>query len=343
MIFSIRDKISEILIMKVGLTYCGRFDRTKFTESSFDKLKKVKCYTYFEPKTNQRKGFIDEKQLKYIHLIYNLKDVIFFLYRDIYFTKYKGIITYHLGLCLKQLTNYIHLLEPDERLPSVSDEEIMLPKGLIKVEITDFIENTVHGLTPTRRSPFECKSKDVIGDRPPSILAEVDCGIDLSQGLLEGILNEKIYRLRDEGFANFYLHSLNETQKRMYSVIGCLPFYEYVTKTLKEFDGYCHPLQPHRVINRPNLTTREQILLVLMRNTSGLLYFTYVALFKWDTSHLDFYVNSVYPVLRSFQMEAIEFDEGLTDHEAMVVPSIIKEMSCEQFIERILNKSEHDF
>ena len=61
------------------------------------------------------------------------------------------------------------------------------------------------------------------------------------------------------------------------------------------------------------------------------------------SSPIDFYVNSVYPVLRSFQMEAIEFDEGLTDHEVMMVPPSIKEMSCEQFIERILNKSEHDF
>jgi len=337
MVLSVREPISEIIILKVGLTFCGEFDRTTFVESAFDKMRKVNCFTYFELEPKPTKGFIHEDQLKYVHLIYHLKDVLLFMYRDIH---PKHHYTFQLGRCLRQLINYIHLTEPGEENPSRSDEQIMIPKGLKKVFITDFIENTIYGLKATTpRSPFEINRNPSVSAQPPSILSEVEYPKRLSKGRLENILVEKAYRLREEGFSNFYQFSLKMTIERMYSLIGCLSFEDYVTKSLQEFDGYFHPLQPHIIINRPLLTMREQILLVLVRNTLDVLLYSYLGLFKWDTSPKEFYVNSVYPLLRSLQFDFIQFDDMLIQDEVLVVPSNFKEMSCEQFFEKIMNRN----
>jgi hypothetical protein len=333
--------ISELLVLREGLRYYDYYDKTLFVKEVFDEMSRYRCYTHFI-RTPNSEGIVSIEDIKFYYLVFKLKNLFHVLYSDIFEEKRP----YATGLvlsCIQVLSKYIYFSNSEEtnydgsKDDLIKEEMFLLPDGLFHVSKRDFIENCT----------FNCPARsdgDDLDDlfdnhhpyRLPLILKEVDDWNTWSFKKMESFVLDKSYQLRDLGFRYFYSQCIRYHQKMMYGMIGCLSFSYFLHKTFSTGGGYIHPLQPFRLIQRPFLTVREQVLIVLMNNSSNSLYYLYRNFFEFDMTLGDFYKKHVHEVLRSVRYEAIALDDTLTEGEVYLVPSQYPEISCEQFIQNLL-------
>jgi len=331
----LQETIIELMIFQEGKKYCKNYNRTLFINEVLDHLKKINGYTIFETVNQKSNGTIEVEEIKFHFLVLKIKNLISILYEDVH-TESKLFLTDLIVRCLKVLKEDILLHERIDQINSIKIEFVMLPSRHIQLSNVQFIENTINNTKSKRKSPFDynfLKNNHPI--QLPNVLNFLRNKSQYSSKTIEQIIDNKICKYRNHGSTEILNHCFFQSKKKIYSLVGCISFHEFLHLNLMELGGYFHPLQPKMKISKPFLNPREQITLLLLILNSGVISKIYNTLFISDTSPSEFYERIIYPTIRKIPFEIIEFNDEYSSNEIYMVPSEIPEITNDEFIQKI--------
>lgn len=335
-----KNSITEFLVLKEGLNYCGTFNQTLFIHQNFQEIPLKRCFAQFNRQMFSR-GHISIDDLKYMYLVIQLRSLIRVFFQDLY--KDNRFFATHLIMdCLRVLVPLIVFKDEvwedfdDEMEGEFTEEFFLIPGGLFEVSVKDFIENWVFDCPATSDCDREDFHIDFMRDKLPTILKEVKPDNLRTVESLNQFLIDLSFPIRDAAFDYYYRHLLKHHSKVVYGLIGGIPFTHFLQGAISKAEGYIHPLQPFRLIQRPFLKVREQVLIVMLRVSSKSLYFLYRNFFEYDTSLGIFYSDYVLKVLCVFQYEVIALDDSLSEDENFIVPDSYPEISTEAFLKALI-------
>ena len=200
---------------------------------------------------------------------------------------------------------------------SLNNKIIRLPA---KIRLKDYINNFLKNNHPIQL---------------PNVLNFLRNKSQYSSKTIEQIIDNKICKYRNHGSTEILNHCFFQSKKKIYSLVGCISFHEFLHLNLIELGGYFHPFQPKMKISKPFLTPREQITLLLLILNSGVISKIYNTLFISDTSPNEYYQRIIYPTIRKIPFEIIEFNDEYSSNEIYMVPSEIPEITNDEFIQKI--------